>query len=110
MKKPLRLPKFKNEDEERDFWNKTDLGDYLEASDFERVYFPNLRPTTKTISIRLPEIMLLELKTRANYIDIPYQALIKKYIADGLARDNAVLRERPKQYYNTGKARKRKTK
>ncbi len=94
MKKPLKLPKFKNEDEERDFWDKIDLSDYLEPSDFERVYFPNLRPTTKSISIRIPEYMIWELKQKANAIDIPYQALIKKYVADGMIRDAAMARKK----------------
>ena len=53
MKKPLKLPKFKNEDEERDFWAKLDLSEYYEASDLEPVSFPNLKPTTRSISIRI---------------------------------------------------------
>ncbi|MBU1085122.1 BrnA antitoxin family protein, partial [Patescibacteria group bacterium] len=52
MKKPLKLPKFKNEDKERNFWAKIDLTDYFESSDFHRVSFPNLKPTTRSISIR----------------------------------------------------------
>ena len=88
MKKKLILPKFKSEDEEREFWDKIDLADYAEPGDFERVYFPNLRPTTKSISIRMPEYMIMELKQKANAIDIPYQALIKKYIDEGIKRDS----------------------
>jgi predicted DNA binding CopG/RHH family protein len=84
MKKPLKLPNFKNEDEERDFWDKIKLEEYFEPSDFVRVSFPNLKPTTKPISIRLPEHLINRLKEKANEIDIPYQALIKQYIAKGL--------------------------
>lgn len=51
MKKPLNLPKFKNEDEERDFWDKIDITEYFEPSDFKRVVFPNLEPTKRLISI-----------------------------------------------------------
>lgn len=87
MKKPLKLPKFKNEDEERDFWDKIDLTDYFEPSDFRPVSFPNLKPTTKPISIRLPEYMIMRLKERANSIDVPYQALVKQYISQGLAKN-----------------------
>ena len=56
MKKKLVLPKFKNEDDERDFWAKIDLSDYYEPSDAVRVSFPNLKPTTRPISLRVPEL------------------------------------------------------
>ena len=84
MKKPLKLPKFKTEDEERDFWAKIDLADYFESKDFQAVSFPNLKPTSRAISIRLSEPMILRLKERANERHVPYQSLIKQYIADGL--------------------------
>jgi len=84
MKKPLKLPKFKNEDEERDFWAKLDLSEYYEASDLEPVSFPNLKPTSRSISIRIPEYLLNRLKEKANEINIPYQSLIKEYIKKGL--------------------------
>ncbi|OGK23905.1 hypothetical protein A3A46_01060 [Candidatus Roizmanbacteria bacterium RIFCSPLOWO2_01_FULL_37_13] len=84
MKKPLKIPKFKNEDQERDFWAKIDLSEYYEPSDFERVSFPNLKPTTRAISIRMPEYLLIRLKEKANEINIPYQSLIKEYIRKGL--------------------------
>lgn len=77
MKKILKLPKFKNEDEERDFWAKINLADYYEPSDFEPVSFPNLKPTSRSISIRLPEYLLNRLKEQANEINVPYQSLIK---------------------------------
>ena len=87
MKKPLKIPKFKNEDQERDFWANIELTDYFESSDFVRVSFPNLKPTAKSISLRIPLYMLNDLKQKANAIDIPYQALIKKYISEGIKRD-----------------------
>ena len=84
MKKKLKIPKFKNEDEEREFWAKLDLSEYFEPSDFERVSFPNLKPTTKPISIRIPEYLLNRVKEKANEINIPYQSLIKEYIKKGI--------------------------
>ena len=87
--KKLILPEFKNEDEERKFWDKFDLSDYATADDLEDVAFPNLQPTTRSISLRVPEYMIMELKEKANKIYIPYQALIKKYIADGIKRDSS---------------------
>ena len=86
MKKKLILPKFKNEDEERDFWAKIDLTDYYDASDFVPVSFPNLKPTSRSISIRLPEYIINEIKIKANSINIPYQTLMKQYIAEGAKR------------------------
>lgn len=84
MKKSLKVPKFNNEAEEREFWSKLDLSEYFEKSDFEKVSFPNLKPSTRPISIRLPEFIINLLKERANAVDIPYQALIKQYIKKGL--------------------------
>ncbi len=85
MKKRLSVPKFKNEDEEREFWANIDLADYFEAKDFVPVSFPNLKPSSRAISIRLSEAMLMRLKEQANELRVPYQALIKQYIAQGLA-------------------------
>lgn len=84
MKKALKIPKFKNEDEEREFWWNLDLSEYFEPSDFERVSFPNLKPTTRSISIRIPEYLLNRVKEKANQINIPYQSLIKQYIQKGV--------------------------
>ena len=80
MKKPLVLPKFKNDDEEHDFWAKINLADYYEPSDFVPVSFPNLKQTTTSISIRLPIWLLSRIKEQANAIDVPYQSLIKGYL------------------------------
>ncbi|MBI3290480.1 BrnA antitoxin family protein [Candidatus Microgenomates bacterium] len=84
MKKQLSVPKFKNEDEEADFWTSLDLSEYLEPSDFERVSFPNLKPTTRAVSIRIPEYLLNRVKEKANELAIPYQSLIKQYIQKGV--------------------------
>lgn len=84
MKKPLKIPKFKNEDEERKFWWKLDLSEYYDASDLVPVSFPNLKPTSQAISIRIPLYLLNRLKEKANSVDVPYQSLIKLYIQKGL--------------------------
>ena len=84
MKKPLKIPTFKTEDEERKFWADIDLADYFERQDFQAASFPNLKPSSRAISIRLPEPMILRLKERANERHVPYQSLIKQYIAEGL--------------------------
>ncbi|MDO8470933.1 MAG: BrnA antitoxin family protein [bacterium] len=84
MKKALKIPKFKNEDKEREFWWKLDLSKYFEPSDFERVSFPNLKPTSHPISIRIPDYLLNRIKEKANEIHVPYQSLIKRYIAQGV--------------------------
>ncbi len=86
MKKSLKIPVFKDEDEERDFWAKVDLADYFESTDFQSVSFPNLKPSSRSISIRLPTPMLLRLKEQANELNVPYQSLIKQYIARGLVK------------------------
>ena len=84
MKQPLKMPHFKTEDEERDFWAKVDLADYFESKDFQAVSFPNLKPSSRAISLRLSEPMILRLKEQANERHVPYQSLIKQYIAEGL--------------------------
>ncbi|MBI4065486.1 BrnA antitoxin family protein [Candidatus Gottesmanbacteria bacterium] len=84
MKKPFKLPKFINEDEEREFWNGLDLSEYYEPADFDRVSFPNLKPTSRSISIRIPQYLLDRVKEKANEINIPYQSLIKEYVKRGV--------------------------
>ncbi|MBP7967061.1 BrnA antitoxin family protein [Candidatus Woesebacteria bacterium] len=84
MKKKLNVPAFKNEEEEREFWAKVDLSEYYEKNDLEEVILPNLKPTTRPISIRLPESLLNRVKEKANEVNIPYQSLIKEYIKQGV--------------------------
>jgi predicted DNA binding CopG/RHH family protein len=86
MNKPLNIPNFKNEDKERDFWTNLDVAEYFEPSDFHRVSFPNLKPTTRAISIRLPEFLINQVKEKANELSVPYQTLIKQYIRNGLTQ------------------------
>ncbi len=81
-KKLKHIPKFKNEDREREFWSKHDSTDYLDWKKAKRVTLPNLKPSVKTISIRLPEMMLEELKLLANKRDVPYQSLLKIFLAE----------------------------
>jgi len=87
MKKLKKIPKFKNEDEERKFWSKADSTEYLDWKKSERVSFPNLKPSTKTISIRLPESMLEDIKALANKRDVPYQSLIKINLKERIDRE-----------------------
>ncbi|MFZ5933193.1 MAG: BrnA antitoxin family protein [Patescibacteria group bacterium] len=84
MKKKLKIPKFKNEDEEREFWWNLDLSEYFDPEDFVPVSFPNLKPTTRPVSIRIPEYLLNRVKEEANELNIPYQTLIKQYIQKGV--------------------------
>lgn len=81
----MKIPKFKNEDQERNFWAKIDLSKYFAPADFEEVTFPDLKPTTQAISIRIPNYLIARLKEKANALQIPYQSLIKTFIRDGLA-------------------------
>lgn len=78
------IPKFKTEEEERAFWEANDSTDYVDWDKSKKAKFPNLKPTLKTISIRLPESMIEELKIKANAMDVPYQSLAKILIANGL--------------------------
>ncbi len=81
------LPKFKNEDEERNFWSEHDSSEYLDWKSAERVLFPNLKPSTRSISLRLPESLLDALRQMANERDVPYQSLIKMILQDRIERD-----------------------
>ena len=76
------IRKFKNEDEEREFWATHSALDYFDTGKAKRVTLPNLKPSVKTISIRLPEMMLEELKLLANKRDVPYQSLLKMFLAE----------------------------
>lgn len=78
MKKSLKkIPSFKNEDAERKFWDTHDSTEYIDWRKTKRVRFPNLKPSTETISLRLPQMMLEEIKVLAQKRDVPYQSLIK---------------------------------
>lgn len=84
MKKLKKIPKFKSEQEERKFWQKVDSTDYVDYSKMERWVFPDLKLSSKPITIRLPETLLARVKVRANKLDMPYQTFIKQLIWKGL--------------------------
>jgi predicted DNA binding CopG/RHH family protein len=79
-----KLPQFASEEEERDFWAEHDSAEYVDWSRAERVVLPNLKPSTTTISLRLPDHMLNDIKMIANKRDVPYQSLMKSFLADRL--------------------------
>ena len=91
MKKDKKIPEFKNEDEEREFWATHSPLDYFENKSFKRASFPKLNPSVKSISITLPEDMLAELKTLANKKDMPYQSLAKIYLARQISLERGSL-------------------
>lgn len=82
-----RIPRFASEDAERRFWATHDSVDYFDWDNAVRATFPNLKPSTTSISIRLPVPMLEELKALANERDVPYQSLMKVYLAERVARE-----------------------
>ena len=86
MKKPNKLvtPSFKDEREERIFWEKNDATDYFDLSKAKRVTMPNLKPTTASISLRLSQSFLEGIKLQANKLDVPYQSLMKIWLAEKL--------------------------
>ena len=81
---PKQIPEFKSEDEEREFWAEHDSVEYVDWSKAELAVFPNLKPSTKTISLRMSESMLAELKMLAHKWDVPYQSLIKVFLQERL--------------------------
>ena len=92
MKKMKRkIPNFKNEDEEREFWATHPPLDYFDSKKFKKGSFPNLKPSLKSISIRLPEDLLIELKILANKKDVPYQSLAKIFLAKQIVLERESL-------------------
>ncbi len=79
--------RFKTEDEEREFWSKNDSTDFIDWTKAKRIVLSNLKPSVKTISLRLPESMLDGLKLIANKRDIPYQSLIKVFLAERIEQE-----------------------
>jgi len=91
MKKKFKsIPTFKNEDEEREFWGTHDLTDYFDMSKAEEAVFPNLKPSTRSISIRLPEWLIARIKELANFRDVPYQSLMKIFLAERVKQETSV--------------------
>lgn len=89
-----RIPKFHSEAEEQAFWAEHDSADFIDWSQAKRVTLSNLRPSTRTISLRLPELMLEELKLLANKRDVPYQSLLKIFLAERIAQELAAARKK----------------
>ena len=87
MKTFKKIPDFKNEDEEREFWATHDSTDYVDRSKAEQVIFPNLKPTTESISLRLPAFLLARIKQIANSRDVPYQSLMKIFLAERVEKE-----------------------
>jgi predicted DNA binding CopG/RHH family protein len=79
------IPEFASEAEEQEFWATADTTEYFDWSQARRVVFPKLKPTTRPISMRLPETLLTELKRLANEQDVPYQSLMKVYLSERVA-------------------------
>jgi len=94
MNKDLKIPKFKSEVEERKYWESIDLSEHFVVSDFENVTFPNLKKTSKSISIRLPEALIFRIKEMANQKDIPYQSLIKDILNEKIYISDAPMKKR----------------
>ncbi|MFO7578985.1 BrnA antitoxin family protein [Nitrosomonas halophila] len=82
MSKQKKIPEFKTAAEEREFWESHDSTDYVDWTQARLASFPNLKPSTKTISLRLPESLLDRIKIEANKRDMPYQSLIKAWLAE----------------------------
>lgn len=86
------IPKFDSEDEEREFWATHDSTDYVDWSRAKSTTFSRLKPTTQTISLRLPEALLESLKMLANKRDVPYQSLLKVFLAERVEQELRNLR------------------
>ncbi|HTX17463.1 MAG TPA: BrnA antitoxin family protein [Bacteroidota bacterium] len=101
MHKRKPIPKFKSEDEERTFWAKHNSTDYLDWSKAKPVRFPNLKATSRTISIRLPESLIEEIKILANKSDVPYQSMLKVLLANKVREETIARRGKGKAAQQT---------
>jgi predicted DNA binding CopG/RHH family protein len=86
------IPVFASEDAEREFWSSADSSEYVDWSTARPARLPSLKPSTATISLRLPEAMLAELKILANERDIPYQSLLKVYLSERIRHERSIRR------------------
>ena len=87
-KKPLKpIPQFETETQEQEFWSSHDSTDYVDWSEAQRITFGRLKPSTQTISLRLPEALLEDLKRLAHKRDVPYQSLLKIFLAERVAQE-----------------------
>lgn len=92
--KRKKTPQFKSEDAERRFWANADSTDHVDWDSAKRVVLPKLKPSQKTISLRLPAMMLAELKRLANKRDVPYQSLMKVFLAERLDKETRTSRSK----------------
>jgi predicted DNA binding CopG/RHH family protein len=81
------VPRHRSEESEREFWANAESSDYVNWREAKRMAFPNLRPSTRTISLRLPEALLADLKILANKQDVPYQSLLKIFLAERIRQE-----------------------
>lgn len=86
MSKLKKIPEFDSSEQEAEFWQEHDSADYMDWSKARQAQFPKLKPSTKTISLRLPEGLLNQIKILANKEDVPYQSLIKVILAQGIEK------------------------
>ena len=89
------IPTFRSEAEERRFWETHDTSSFVDWTKARVAVFPNLKPSTETISLRLPAALLAELKALANRRDVPYQSLLKVFLAERVARETAAVSAPP---------------
>jgi len=90
MKKLKKIPTFKNEDEERNFWASANITDYFDTRKAQRVVFPNLKLSTESISLRLPSHLLARIKEIANKKDVPYQSLMKIFLSEKVEESKVI--------------------
>lgn len=88
-----RVPRHRSEETERDFWAVAESSDYVDWRKARRVAFPDLRPSTRTISLRLPEALLADLRILANRQDVPYQSLLKIFLAERIRMELGKLKK-----------------
>lgn len=87
MKQHKTIPKFKNEDEEREFWATADITEYFDTNNPVEIDLSKLKPSTHTISLRLPRFLLWRIKQLANKRDVPYQSLMKIFLAERVEKE-----------------------
>lgn len=87
MKIMKKIPRFKSEDKEREFWADADSLEFIDWKKAKKVVLPDLKPSVRTISLRLPESMLEEIKLLANKRDVPYQSLMKMFLSERIEKE-----------------------
>jgi predicted DNA binding CopG/RHH family protein len=95
MKKTSKIPvpKFTSEEEEREFWATSDSTKYIDWNKAKRSLFPNLKPSVRSISLRLPELLIANVKVLANKRDVPYQTLLKSFLAERVEKEMRSIQE-----------------